>query len=95
MIISLWLVATFLLGALWHDLQQDFEDGREAAVNGDFATAHRIWMWLAEKGDARAQFNLGLLYKNGEGVPQNLDIAVKWYIKSGKYPCSKQSGRSL
>ena len=33
----------------------------------------------AEQGDASAQFNLGLKYYNGEGVPQDYQEAVKWY----------------
>jgi len=34
---------------------------------------------LAEQGDAVAQFALGLMYYNGEGVPENDAEAVKWY----------------
>ncbi len=34
---------------------------------------------VAEQGDAEAQFNLGIKYANGEGVPQNGTEAVKWY----------------
>ncbi len=33
----------------------------------------------AEQGDARAQYNLGLLYANGEGVPQDFVQAHLWY----------------
>jgi TPR repeat protein len=33
----------------------------------------------AEKGDASAQFMLGTMYFNGEGVPKNDAEAVKWY----------------
>ena len=33
----------------------------------------------AEGGDAIAQFNLGLMYDNGEGVPEDDTQAVKWY----------------
>ncbi len=33
----------------------------------------------AEQGDASAQFNLGDMYANGEGVPQNDAEAVRWY----------------
>ena len=34
---------------------------------------------LAEQGDADAQTNLGAMYDNGTGVPQNYSEAVKWY----------------
>ncbi len=33
----------------------------------------------AEQGDAVAQFNLGVMYDNGEGVAENDVEAVKWY----------------
>ena len=33
----------------------------------------------AEQGDADAQFNLGVMYANGEGVPQDAAEAVRWY----------------
>lgn len=37
-----------------------------------------------ESGDARAQFNLGVLYYDGEGVPQNYSEAAKWYRKAAE-----------
>ena len=33
----------------------------------------------AEQGDASAQYNLGVMYANGEGVPQDYAEALKWY----------------
>ena len=33
----------------------------------------------AEQGDASAQYNLGLSYATGEGVPQDYQEAVKWF----------------
>jgi len=32
-------------------------------------------------GEADAQFLLGLMYDNGEGVPQDYKQAIKWYTK--------------
>ena len=58
---------------------QGLEKGLVAAILGDFATALRQWKPIAEQGDARAQFNLGLMHKNGEGVPQDYGEAVKWF----------------
>ena len=34
---------------------------------------------FAEQGDANAQYELGRMYDNGEGVPQNYVEAAKWY----------------
>ena len=56
-----------------------FNDGVAAYERGDYATALRLWRPLAEEGDALAQYNLGLMYGKGEGVPQDDAEAVKWY----------------
>jgi TPR repeat protein len=63
---------------------QDFQKGVEAAEKGDFATALREWRPLAEQGDAVAQYNLGLMYKKGDGVPQDDKEAVRWCRKSAE-----------
>ena len=39
---------------------------------------------VAEGGDANAQLNLGVMYYNGEGVPQDYKEAVKWYRMSAE-----------
>jgi TPR repeat protein len=36
----------------------------------------------ADQGDAEAQNNLGIMYENGSGVPQNYATAVMWYRKA-------------
>ena len=38
----------------------------------------------AELGDANAQFNLGVMYDNGLGVPKDYTEAVKWYSKAAE-----------
>ena len=37
---------------------------------------------MAEQGDALAQFQLGVLYANGQGVARNYEEAVLWYRRS-------------
>ena len=37
----------------------------------------------AEAGDAIAQYNLGFMYANGEGVPQDHAEAARWYRLAG------------
>lgn len=46
--------------------------------------ALEVLMQKAEQGDAAAQFNLGALYKNGEGVKQDYQDALKWYRKAAE-----------
>ena len=62
----------------------DFQKGLTAAQKGDFATALREWIPLAEQGNAVAQFNLGIMYDNGRGVLQNYKTAAKWYRLSAE-----------
>ena len=58
------------------------EDGEAAYRRGDYATAYRLELPLAEQGNAGAQTTLGELYLNGEAVPQNYAEALKWFRKA-------------
>jgi len=58
---------------------QDFIAGWNAYNAGDYATALAKWRPLAEQGDAFAQSNLGVMYRDGLGVPQDHTEAVRWY----------------
>ena len=60
----------------------DFQAGKDAYDRGDYATALNEWRPLAEQGDPRAQFRLGSLYENGEGVPRDFAKARLWYEKA-------------
>ena len=53
-------------------------------MRGDYATALQEWRALAERGDAQAQHNLGVMYDEGYGVPVNDAEAVKWYRKAAE-----------
>ncbi len=48
-----------------------FDEGVAAYERGDYETALREFRPLAEQGLASAQYSLGLMYDNGEGVPQD------------------------
>ena len=60
------------------------EDGVAAYLRQDYATALRLWRPLAEAGDARAQYNLGVMYGTGLGVPKDDQQAVFWYRKAAE-----------
>ena len=77
------LCAGFTLG-LTAPAWAGVNEGVAAYNRGDFATALREWRPLAEQGVAEAQFNLGLMYYDGEGVPQDYAEAVKWYRKAAE-----------
>jgi len=44
----------------------------------DYKTAYKLFLPLAEQGNAKAQVLLGLMYVNGQGVPQDYKEAIKW-----------------
>jgi len=54
------------------------DDAFAAFKRGDFATAMRLWLPLAQQGEAGAQFGLCNLYYQGRGVPQDYAEATKW-----------------
>ena len=60
----------------------DFQSGMAAARSGDFKGALAAWTPLAEKGDALAQYYVGLLHQNGQGVAQDHGTAVSWYERA-------------
>ena len=71
------LLLTLLVGCVSDSV--NYQKGWDAAQKGDFATALREWKPLAEQGGAIAQYNLGVMYHEGKGVPQDYKTAVKWY----------------
>jgi len=75
---TLVLSFVFLATPAW----ADYQAGMDASNRGDYATALREWRPLAELGIAPAQLNLGLLYANGQGVPQDYVQARQWYEKA-------------
>jgi TPR repeat protein len=58
------------------------EDGAAAYNRGDYATARRLWLPLAEGGDADAQTMLGIIYEGGHGVSQDYAAAGTWYRRA-------------
>ena len=55
------------------------QEGLAALKAEDYELALKEFQPLAEQGDASAQSNLGLMYKQGSGVKQNYKEAVNWY----------------
>lgn len=73
------LLAMLLASAPLPSFAQDFDAGLAAYNNGDYTTALREWRPLAERGNARAQADLGFFYYKGQGVLQDFAEAVRWY----------------
>ena len=49
----------------------------------EILTSHR-YQKAAEQGETKAQYNLGLMYANGQGGTQDDTEAVRWYRKAAK-----------
>ena len=79
------LITTAILGfslasfhsAAWADTpEQQFQQGLEATERGDYQTAFKLWLPLAEQGDAIAQVLLG------KGIQVNKSLAKEWFGKA-------------
>ncbi len=57
----------------------DFQKGWTAYSSGDYVTALTEWQELADAGDVKACYGMGLLYGNGFGVDMNDELALKYY----------------
>ena len=88
----LWLLASLLaVTAAWPAHAADppaaspataSQTAVEAVRRGDFAEAYCLWRPLAEQGDAEAQFQIGWLYANGQGLRQNPTTAADWWERA-------------
>ena len=63
---------------------QTFEEAVTAYEQGDYATALRGFRIHAARGNARAQFKLGLMYSRGQVVPRDPAEAVRWHRRAAE-----------
>lgn len=82
--IALYLLALGLLCAPPAGHADEMASGLADYQAGRYQEAYRIWLPLAKKGDANAQFNLGLLYRNGRGVKQDDREALIWFSRAAE-----------
>ncbi len=78
------LATAFLCLLLATPAWAGIQEGAEAYLRGDYATALREFRSLAEQGFPPAQYNFGLMYENGRGVPQDDAEAMKWFRKAAE-----------
>ena len=77
-----WLTLVILLVSLSGDCFASTSKGEKALKAGDYLTALHVFSPLAEKGDGTAQYNLGGMYINGQGVRQDYTQAALWFRKA-------------
>src|SRR3954451_15731560 len=59
-----------------------YDDAVAASARHDLAKARELFGQAAEAGDARAQFNLGRMYLEGEGGTRDYAKALAWTRKA-------------
>jgi len=66
------------------EAEADFQSGLDAYNRKDNALALKKWLPLAEQGHAEAQYYVGELFLQGEGVPHDDAQAREWYLKAAR-----------
>ena len=79
-----WLLPLLLLAALPSTARADYRAGASAFEKGEFAMALKYWRPLAEAGDAKGQFGLGVLYDEGRGLAEDRRQAAFWFAKAAE-----------
>ncbi len=93
------LLTMFLLPVFGQDEQNETKQDSTSRFNLGFEyyqkedyEAALVWFKLAaEQGFANAQYNLGVMYDQGQGVAQDYKEAVRWYRKAAEqgHACSQ------
>jgi hypothetical protein len=58
-------------------------EGLDALKRGDYPAAVRELRGPAERGDAEAQYRVGLMYEFGKGYPRDMQQALSWLRRAG------------
>ena len=74
------LAAALLAGGC----SKSLDDGIAAYDRGDFVAAFEIWTPLATRGDAEAQYRLGRLCSEGQGVEKDDAEAATWFLRAAE-----------
>lgn len=71
-----------ILATLVYAGEQNVEAGIAAVEKQDYMNAYQVFKTLADQGDAEAQHNLAILYRQGKGVMQDSKLAAEWFRKA-------------
>ena len=77
--ITLILTTTFITNIVHAG---SLQEAKNAIDQKNYKLAREIYEVLAQEGDAKAQYNLGLMYASGDGVSYDAAQAASWYKKS-------------
>ena len=72
--------AVVMLSVVSHPVAaQTLDDAIDLHDSGEFAAALDGFLVLATNGEAHAQYYLGRMYHQGDGVLRDVSMAVRWY----------------
>ena len=74
-----------LLMSVYSLVHADRNDGVYAHLRGDYASAYNVFISLAKTSDdAIAQYYLGMMHLEGQGVEQDYKQAGEWFRKASE-----------
>lgn len=79
-LVFFWVISLSFLQPAYAGLKE----GETAYKHQDYVTALKELTPLAQQGDAKAQFYLGLMYAAGKEVAQDNKQAIVWYRKAAE-----------
>lgn len=85
-----------LLLLLTTTLAAESNQGLAAYQQGDYPTALALLAPLARQGDPEAQYTLGMMYDDGDGLSQDYQQAARWFraaAEQGHAQAQRQLGR--
>jgi len=59
-----------------------FDDAMAVYESGNYAEAFKLLLPFANNGYAPAQFTVGAMYSEGQGVPRDIDRAKDWFSRA-------------
>lgn len=73
------IAVTALLLSVGTTRADQLEEALAAYARADYPKASRILRSLADQGNAKAQYNLGVMYRDGKGIAQNYAEAAELF----------------
>ncbi len=76
------MLGVVLLLGFARSVSADFQEALEAYRNGDYESAFEEFKTLAKRGNPSAQYNLAIMYHQGQGSKKDLDKAMDWFRRA-------------
>jgi hypothetical protein len=70
---------------------EDYLDAVNAYVKHNDTKAFKIFKKMAEEGDVRGEYNVGVMYLDATGVAQNDSEALKWLLRAAQHQKTEDS----